>query len=80
MVMQFTPYLRLDQHILEMVDLPQGRSLPEVEMRVCEYLGIEPVFNLGDTVKNIDNNKLQSAQKSIINHANKELDKLKSQK
>ena len=54
-----------------------GCSLPEVEMRVCEYLGIEPVFNLGDTVKNIDNNKLQSAQKSIINHANKELDKLK---
>ena len=35
-----------------------GCSLPEVEMRVCEYLGIEPVFNLGDTVKNIDNNKL----------------------
>jgi cytidyltransferase-like protein len=57
-----------------------SRSLPEVEMRVCEYLGIETVFNLGDTVKNIDNNKLQSAQKSIINHANKELDKLKSQK
>jgi cytidyltransferase-like protein len=55
-------------------------SLPEVEMRVCEYLGIEPVFNLGDTVKNIDGNVLVSAQKSIINHANKELDKLKSQK
>ena len=51
-------------------------SLPEVEMRVCEYLGIEPVFNLGDTVKSIDNNVLVSAQRSIINHANKELDKL----
>jgi cytidyltransferase-like protein len=53
-----------------------GGSLPEVEMRVCEYLGIEPVFNLGDTVKNIDDNILVSAQRSIINHANKELDKL----
>jgi cytidyltransferase-like protein len=57
-----------------------SRSLPEVEMRVCEYLEIEPVFNLGDTVKNIDDNILVSAQKSIINHANKELDKIKSQK
>jgi cytidyltransferase-like protein len=55
-------------------------SLPKEELQVCEYLGIEPVFDLGDTIKNIDNNKLQSAQKSIINHANKELDKLKSQK
>ena len=45
-------------------------------MRVCEYLGIEPVFNLGDTVKSIDDNVLVSAQRSIINHANKELDKL----
>jgi len=53
-----------------------GYSLPEVEMRVCEYLGIEPVFNLGDTVKNIDDNILVSAQRSIINHANKELNKL----
>ena len=51
-------------------------SLPEVEIRVCEYLGIEPVFNLGDTVKNIDDNILVSAQRSIINHANKELDNL----
>ena len=52
-------------------------SLPKEELQVCGYLGIEPIFNLGDTVKDIDNDKLQSAQKSIINHANKELDKLK---
>ena len=50
----------------------------EVEMRVCEYLGIEPVFNLGDTVKSIDDNVLVSAQRSIINHANKELDNLEN--
>ena len=51
-------------------------SLPKEEMQVCGYLGIEPVFDLGDTSKDIDNNMLVAAQKSIINHANKELDKL----
>ena len=51
-------------------------SLPKEEMQVCGYLGIEPVFDLGDTTKNIDNNMLIVAQKSIINHANKQLDKL----
>jgi len=51
-------------------------SLPKEEMQVCGYLGIEPVFDLGDTIKNIDNNMLVAAQKSIINHANKEIDKL----
>ena len=51
-------------------------SLPKEELQVCGYLGIEPVFNLGDTAKNIDNDMLIAAQKSIINHANKELDKL----
>ena len=53
-----------------------SRSLPKEEMRVCEYLGIEPIFNLGDNIKIIDNDVLASAQKSIINYANKELDKL----
>ena len=51
-------------------------SLPKEEMQVCGYLGIEPVFDLGDTSKNIDNDMLVAAQKSIINHANKELNKL----
>ena len=51
-------------------------SLPKEELQVCGYLGIEPIFNLGDTVKDIDNGMLVAAQKSIINHANKELDKL----
>tara|TARA_B100000131_G_scaffold315664_1_gene354487 strand:- start:594 stop:1052 length:459 start_codon:yes stop_codon:yes gene_type:complete len=51
-------------------------SLPKEELQVCEYLGIEPIFNLGDTVKIIDNDVLASAQKSIINHANKELNKI----
>ena len=55
-------------------------SLPKEEMQVCGYLGIEPVFDLGDTSKDIDNNMLVAAQKSIINHANKELKNLKSQK
>ena len=51
-------------------------SLPKEELQVCGYLGIEPIFNLGDTVKDMDNDMLVAAQKSIINHANKELDKL----
>tara|TARA_A100001515_G_scaffold104370_2_gene85003 strand:- start:159 stop:623 length:465 start_codon:yes stop_codon:yes gene_type:complete len=51
-------------------------SLPKEELQVCGYLGIEPVFNLGDSTKDIDNDTLVAAQKSIINHANKELDKL----
>ena len=55
-------------------------SVPKEELQVCEYLGIEPVFDLGNPIKNIDSSTLVAAQKSIINHANKELDKLKSQK
>ena len=55
-------------------------SLPKEEMQVCGYLGIEPVFDLGDTSRDIDNNMLVAAQKSIINHANKEIKNLKSQK
>ena len=51
-------------------------SLPKEEMQVCGYLGIKPVFDLGDTSKDIDNDMLVAAEKSIINHANKELDKL----
>jgi cytidyltransferase-like protein len=55
-------------------------SVPKEELQVCGYLGIEPVFDLGNRIKNIDSDTLVAAQKSIINHANKELDKLKSQK
>ena len=51
-------------------------SLPKEEMQVCGYLGIKPVFDLGDTAKDIDNDMLVAAQKSIINHANREIDKL----
>ena len=51
-------------------------SVPKEELQVCGYLGIEPVFDLGNRIKNIDSDTLVTAQKSIINHANKELDKL----
>lgn len=51
-------------------------SVPKEELQVCGYLGIEPVFDLGNHIKNIDSDTLVAAQKSIINHANKELDKL----
>jgi len=55
-------------------------SLPKEEMQVCGYLGIKPVFDLGDTSRDIDNGMLVAAQKSIIKHANKEIKNLKSQK
>ena len=51
-------------------------SLPKEELQVCGYLGIKPIFDLGDTAKDIDSDMLVAAQKSIINHANKEIDKL----
>ena len=51
-------------------------SLPKEELQVCGYLGIKPIFDLGNRIKNIDSDTLVAAQKSIINHANKELDKL----
>ena len=53
-------------------------SLPKMELQVCGYLGIEPVFNLGNFSKLIDQEKLMNAQKSIINHANKQLNNLES--
>ena len=51
-------------------------SLPKEELQVCGYLGIKPIFNLGNVTSEIDSSDLVYAQKSIINHANKELDKL----
>ena len=51
-------------------------SLPKEELQVCGYLGIKPIFNLGNVASEIDSSDLVYAQKSIINHANKELDKL----
>lgn len=51
-------------------------SVPKQELEVCAYLGIETVFNLGDVPKGVSIDKLVASQKSIINHANKELDKI----
>ena len=51
-------------------------SLPKEELQVCGYLGIEAIFNLGDVSNEIDSDVLISAQKSIINHANVQLNKL----
>ena len=51
-------------------------SLPKEELQVCGYLGIKPIFNLGNVASEIDSSDLVYAQKSIINHANKQLAKL----
>ena len=53
-------------------------SLPKMELQVCGYLGIEPVFDLGNFSKLIDQDRLMNAQKSIINHANQQLKSLES--
>ena len=66
--------VRMKKEFLQVISEQVSDCYPEIPF------GIEPIFNLGDTVKIIDNDVLASAQKSIINHANKELDKLKSQK
>ena len=50
-------------------------SLPKEELQVCGYLGIEPVFDLGNVSSDNNSADLMLAQKSIINHANKQLKK-----
>jgi cytidyltransferase-like protein len=53
-------------------------SLPKEELQVCGYLGIETIFDLGNVLKEIENDNLVSAQRSIVNHANKQLKNLES--
>ena len=48
-------------------------SVPKEEMQVCGYLGIEPVFDLGNATSEINNDDLVAAQKSIIKHSNEQL-------
>ena len=51
-------------------------SLPKEELQVCEYLGIEPVFDLGNVSNSKNKDKVSSAQMSIVAYANKELENL----
>ena len=51
-------------------------SIPKDEIQVCVYLGIEPVFDLGNVSESKNKDKISSAQMSIVKYANKELDKL----
>ena len=51
-------------------------SLPKEEMQVCGYLGIEPIFNLGDTSGSDVQKSLMSVQQAIIKYANEEIEKL----
>jgi len=53
-------------------------SLPKEEMQVCGYLGIEPIFDLGNVSSEIDSGDLVLAQKSIISHANDQLQNLEN--
>ena len=51
-------------------------SIPKDEIQVCGYLGIEPVFGLGNVSNNKNKDKISSAQMSIVKYANKELESL----
>ncbi len=51
-------------------------SIPKDEIQVCGYLGIEPVFDLGNVSKSKNKDKISSAQMSIVKYANKELESL----
>jgi len=53
-------------------------SIPKDEIQVCGYLGIEPVFDLGNVSNNKNKDKISSAQMSIVKYANKELENLES--
>ena len=55
-------------------------SLPKEEMQVCGYLGIEPIFNLGDTSGTGVEKSLMSVQQAIIKYANEQIEKLESNK
>ena len=53
-------------------------SIPKDEIQVCGYLGIEPVFGLGNVSNSKNKDKVSSAQMSIVAYANKELENLKN--
>jgi cytidyltransferase-like protein len=55
-------------------------SIPKEEMQVCGYLGIDPIFNLGDTSGSGVEKSLMSVQQAIIKYANEQIEKLKSDK
>ena len=55
-------------------------SVPKEEMQVCGYLGIEPVFNLGETSGPDVEKSLMSVQQAIIKYANEQIEKLESDK
>lgn len=51
-------------------------SIPKVEIEVCEYLGIEPVFGLGDTKSDAEDRYLVTSQDKILRYSVKQLEKI----
>ncbi len=51
-------------------------SIPKVEIEVCDYLGIEPVFSLGDTRNVTEDQYLITSQDKIIRYSIEQLEKL----
>lgn len=51
-------------------------SIPDMEIQVCEYLGIEPVFSLGDVANDAEDRYLIISQDKILKYSVEQLEKL----
>ena len=51
-------------------------SIPRDELHVCGYLGIEPIFDLGNVLNSDNKDKISFAQTSIVKYANEQLENL----
>tara|TARA_R110000851_G_scaffold92277_3_gene201368 strand:- start:71 stop:550 length:480 start_codon:yes stop_codon:yes gene_type:complete len=53
-----------------------SNSIPKAEIEVCEYLGIEPVFGLGDTENDAEDQYLITSQDKILRYSVEQLEKI----
>ena len=53
-------------------------SIPRDEMHVCGYLGIEPVFDLGNVLNNKNKDTISASQMAIVKYANEKLESLEN--
>tara|TARA_Y100000114_G_C11713690_1_gene304812 strand:+ start:180 stop:662 length:483 start_codon:yes stop_codon:yes gene_type:complete len=53
-------------------------SIPKDELHVCGYLGIKPIFDLGNVLNRKNKDKISSAQTSIVKYVSDQLESLES--
>ncbi len=51
-------------------------SIPKIEIQVCEYLEIEPIFSLGDIANDAEDKHLFISQDKILKYSVEQLEKL----